>query len=514
MVSLVAVKFRNTLCRASAIVLCGCLAFSIDASILYAQPFAGVPATGIPATGLQAAVALESALVDAIAKAEKSVVAIARIDESATRADRTGRDDVRLPAHTRTPADSNFVPDHFGTGVVIDRRGLILTQFHVVGKQGKHFVTTVDGKSYDARVMAADPRSDLAVLKIDANDLTPIKFGDASSLKKGQIVISLGNPYAIARDGQASASWGIISNLSRKAVPNPSDSSSTGKEKLYHFGTLIQTDAKLNLGTSGGALINLKGEMIGLTTSMAATAGFEQAAGYALPVDDVFRRAVDALKEGREVEYGFLGVWPANLTDKEIGIGLRGVRVEHVVAGLPAELFGVMRNDLVTHVNEQPIVDADSFMLHVGKQSVESSVRLKILRERQGQNPLEQTINVELTKFPVRGTKIVTSQPPAWRGIRVDYPTAMLDKVQQIRRTDLLRDGCVVITEVEKDSPAWKAELQPGMFIASVGTSKIRNPKEFRNAVLGKEGAIELQVFGGADLSRGPEPRVVNPTAN
>src|SRR5207342_2000310 len=104
-----------------------------------------------------------------------------------------------------------------------------------------------------------------------------------------------GNPYAIARDGQVSASWGIVANLSRKAGPIPDETSPAGvrNTSLHHYGTLIQTDAKLNLGTSGGALLNLKGEMVGLTTSLAAAVGYEQAAGFALPVDDAFRRAVE-----------------------------------------------------------------------------------------------------------------------------------------------------------------------------------------------------------------------------
>ncbi len=102
-------------------------------------------------------------------------------------------------------------------------------------------------------VKGADPRSDLAVLQIDATGLVPITFGDASKLKKGQIVIALGNPYGIARDGEASASWGIVANLTRKGGPTIDAANSNPKPALYQYGTLIQTDAKLNLGTSGGA---------------------------------------------------------------------------------------------------------------------------------------------------------------------------------------------------------------------------------------------------------------------
>ena len=271
-----------------------------------------------------AAATLEKTLVEAIARAEKSVVAIARVKKEPAgeslhleiRPDPFGRRAL-LPAAPQ-PTDPDFLPNEYGTGVVVDRHGLILTAYHVLGEDSDYYVTTADRKVYKATPKAADPRSDLAVLSIEANDLTPITLGDAAKLKKGQIVIALGNPYAIARDGQVSASWGIVSNLARKAPPAPSESDSTGKPTLHHFGTLIQTDAKLNLGTSGGALVNLQGEMVGLTVSWAAAAGFESAAGYAIPIDATFRRVLETLKQGREVEYGFLGVPPGNLQPQEI----------------------------------------------------------------------------------------------------------------------------------------------------------------------------------------------------
>jgi serine protease Do len=392
--------------------------------------------------------------------------------------------------------------------VVIDRDGFILTQYHVVGPKSEHYVTTSDGKVYRARIHGADPRSDLAVLRIISDstpNLTPIRFGDGSKLKRGQIVVALGNPYAIARDGQASASWGIVANVSRKVPPSAGEAG--GKDKLYHFGTLIQTDAKLNLGTSGGALLNLKGEMIGLTTSLAATAGYEQAAGYAIPVDDVFLRAVETMKRGDEVEYGFLGVIPETLALENRSQGRAGVKVSTVVGGTPADQSDVQSGDVITHVNEQPIRDADALILEVGRKPVESIVRLTVVRESR-----PRTVEVKLTKFPVRGTKIVASPPPSWRGLRVDYPTASMEDLYKVGNTELLKNGGVLITEVDRDSPAWEAKLQPGMFIADVSGQKVASPKEFRRAILGKNGPIELKVFGG-DQIKSLETRVIQPSA-
>ncbi len=169
--------------------------------------------------------AVENVLVDAIARGEKSVVAIARVDAERS-AEQRGVEIVpgpfgRLPRSrlSPSPGDPDFIPDEFATGVVVDRHGLILTYYHVLGLKSQHYVTTADRKVYPARIKAADPRSDLAVLEIEATNLTPMPLGNGAALKKGQIVIALGNPYAIARDGQASASWGIVANLGRKAGP-------------------------------------------------------------------------------------------------------------------------------------------------------------------------------------------------------------------------------------------------------------------------------------------------------
>ena len=137
--------------------------------------------------------------------------------------------------------------------------------------------------------------------------------------------------------GNPAPAWGIVSNLARKAPAGPGQSDSAGKTTLHHFGTLIQTDAKLNLGASGGPLLNLQGEMVGLNVALAAAAGYETAAGYAIPVDQTFRRAVETLKQGREVEYGFLGVQPENLAAAEVLKGMHGIRVAQTIPGAPPQ---------------------------------------------------------------------------------------------------------------------------------------------------------------------------------
>ncbi len=444
--------------------------------------------------------AVEGALVEAIERASPSVVAISQVrkrnpGESLNFEIRPGPLGMPvLPSQLPSPEDADFIPTEYATGVVLDRRGLVLTAYHALQPENDFFVTTHQHKRYRAWIKAADPRSDLAILAFEADDLVPIPLGDASKLRRGQFVIAMGNPYAIARDGQASASWGIVANLNRKAPPTPTELDSVGKTTLHHFGTLIQTDARLNLGTSGGALIDLEGHMVGLTTSLAAVAGYETAAGYAYPVDETFRRVVDTLKRGREVEYGFLGIEPAPLAQSEVRKGLHGIRVERVEPGARAETFGLKIDDIVTAVNGKAIHNADDLVREVGQLPVEATAKLTVLRDGR-----ERPIDVALSKYPVRGLKIVTAPKPPWRGLHVEYTTAITDP--EIRKIAGMRffDDRVVVSEVEADSPAWTAGLRPGALITHVGRRPVRTPADFDAAVAELKGDVRVRTGDAVD---------------
>jgi len=424
-------------------------------------------------TALQIAAALESAVVEAIERCEPSVVAIARVEAAS--------------APDATPTNPSFVPSQYGTGVVFDRRGLILTSYQLVNKNDQYWVTTSDRKIYRAKPKGADPHSGLAVLQVSASDLKPIRFGDASNLRKGQFVVGLGNPYGIARDGQVSASWGIISNLARKAAPVWSDVRQNDKPSLHHFGTLIQTDAKLNTGTSGGPLVNLRGEMIGLSTALAATPGYELSAGYAIPIDDAFRRVIDVLKEGREVEYGLLGIVTEELDRKAFVEGRRGMRVRDVVPGTPAAKVGLQPGDVITHVNGERIYGSDGLMLEVGKQPVGATVRLQVQRDNR-----VLRLAATLAKKYVHGESIVTEPRESWRGVQIDHATAIKGYMERVRQNEVDLDGCVVVKDVRLDSPAWKQGLRPYDFVTHVGNVRVRNPEEFLAAVSGRSGPVRL----------------------
>jgi len=433
-------------------------------------------------------------MIGAIERAERSVVAIARVRKP--QAGETFPLEFHpdpfirrlAPAPDPQPTDPDFIPNAYGSGVVVDAKGLVLTAHHVLGEDSEYYVTTHDRKVYRAQVKGADPRSDLAVLAIETTGLVPIHFSKSAPLRRGQLVIALGNPYAIAHDGNLSASWGIVSNLARKAPRAPSEFDTSGRDTLHHFGTLIQTDARLNLGTSGGPLLNRQGEMIGLCVALAATAGYETAGGYAIPVDATFHRVLATLKEGREVEYGFLGVRPTNLAPHEVHAGIQGTRLSEVVPGTPADRHGVREGDILTAVNGTPVYDADGLYLEVGKMPVEAVAHLAILRDGR---PRE--IDVRLSKYPVRGWKVVTTPAPMWRGMRVDYPTAWLDTARQRARPPAFDEG-VVVTEVEAESPAWQAGLRAGALVSHVGQTAVRTPSQFHAAVAGRTGPVALRL--------------------
>lgn len=458
--------------------------------------------------------AVEQSLVDAIAGAEKSVVAIARQRKlRATSRDAAGRELPKRPAGDdgdeaadvigeRTPDDPDFVPHEYGTGVVIDRAGLIVTNYHVIGDPQLNRVWVwVQRKPYLAEVKAADPWLDLAVLRIDAQGLEPIKLGHARALKRGQIVISLGNPHAIARDGQPSASWGIIANLSRKA-PRPKrdsrdatrddepDHAAVGRagansarqaamgETVHQFGTLIQTDCRLQLGYSGGALINLQGEMVGLTTSLAALEGDDAAAGFAIPVDDLFQRTLESLKAGRKVDYGFLGIAPESLVLPERQQGRTGIRVAQIVPGTPAARSNLKLDDIVKEIGGVAVVEPADLIRELSKSPADAQVTLTVER-RSGKQTATIPVTIQLSKKYLDGQPepYGTVPAPTWRGLTIEHTTATPQFAN--RSTDTGSSEAVAIVHVAPESPAWRAGLRPGDWISHVANQPVRRPSDF-----------------------------------
>ncbi|VAX35732.1 hypothetical protein MNBD_PLANCTO02-2661 [hydrothermal vent metagenome] len=470
------------------------------------------------------AMAMEKNLVSTIKKGEVSVVSIARLrvvsrKQQKNIANPFGLDlrkqDIR--GRSTNPESPDFIPNDFGTGVIIAPLGtpLILTNYHVVkggpiaGEKigvSKYslYVRLANHRGFYASILAADPRSDLAVLKIDfkqldikPRDIKPLTITQSNKFRKGTFVIALGNPYAIGQDGSASASWGMISNIARRPAPagSPNDAETRKKETIHHYGTLLQVDTRLNLGTSGGALLNLKGELIGITTSLAALEGYEKSAGYAIPLNAATRRAIDSLAKGHEVEYGFLGITPWDFLPSEMrNLSLRYKQASAAVVGdvfpkSPAEKGGLRRGDVVLSVNDQVVLGRSKLMLKIGELGPEAKVKLKVWRE---QKRRELTLSIELGKWPVQNEEDViatVARYPAWRGITVDYSTGR----QKYLKYPFRFKQAVAVKSIEKKR-ASTTLLQEGDLITHVNKMPVRTPAQFLKAVQHATGVVRLQV--------------------
>ena len=454
--------------------------------------------------------AIETATTSAIEKAERSVVAIARLpkkrDGVGNRAQLNPLSLDSIPLLEDPFRDPNFVPTFFGSGVILSEDGFIVTCAHVLGDPRQNdYLVWLDRRSYSATVIgppvraitrASDGFSDLAVLKINASGLEPIEFGETDSLKRGKFVIALGNPDAIARDGQASASWGIVSNLGRIAPGKGVEDEV--RETVHQFGTLIQTDAKLNFGTSGGALIDLKGKMIGLTTSLAARTGVENSAGYAIATDQLFKQVISNLRLGKLPEFGFLGIQPEDLRSRELERGLRGAKVSAVLPGLPGEEAGLRSQDIIIQVDDQPIQNRNDLFRELSVSTAGTPVRLVVHRFRPGKpTPMIVRLEAELSKKPVLKSPLTYTQKEqtVWRGMVVEYITAIPSELTRFGVWRGRRGAPkVAVLSVEPGTPAWNAGVRAGNGIAAVNRNQLSSPDEFYRLVEDSTSPVELQI--------------------
>ena len=463
---------------------------------------------------------LDESIIKIVERIEPAVVSIARFTPAPRdKPDLTHRAFGRL----NQPAvadDLDELPNEFGAGFLVslpnsaDR--YVLTNLHVVrgGPVSPHYLTDdgtqlhvrfSDRRSCLATIYAADPRSDLAVLRlvlgqsgIKTTDFPALNWESAPPPRKGQFVLLLGNPYGIARDGSASVSWGLVSNLTRQPLNLSRNLVATREEyinssTLYRLGMVMQLDARLNLGTSGGPVLNLKGELIGISTSLAAIEGYEQSTGFAIPIDDLTRRIIRTLLEGHEVEYGIIGISPSALTPTEFmnlntGLSQRSAaKVSLVQPGSPAEVARIEQEDVVLKVEGQPVLSTADLVRMVGLHPPDSEIELTLWRR--GRQRLE-SVKVKLAKWPVRdeeGIVETVARYAPWRGLTVDYSTAR-------QRGDSLVYQRVLIMKVAEGSSAQVARLESGTYITHVNNTPVRTPAEFYAAVRKVQGIVTLKL--------------------
>lgn len=271
-----------------------------------------------------------------------------------------------------------------GSGFIIDPNGYIATNRHVLEEANAFEVVLNDGEWMEATLVQSDPRRDLAVLKIDAENLVPVRWGDESDVRVSQWAFAAGNPFGLASSsGGPSVTFGTISALGRDMTRR-----FEVDQKVHYYGNLIETSAAINPGNSGGPLFNIHGEVIGIVTAIATSSGVTEGVGFAIPINENTLHVLNTLKTGHPVRYGFLGV---TVTDVELsGLGrligksfARGARIDNIEPpDAPAAKAGLKPGDIVIKVNGVSVENMDHLVRLVGFTPVGATVEITYLRSK------------------------------------------------------------------------------------------------------------------------------------
>lgn len=364
-----------------------------------------------------------------------------------------------------------------GSGVIVRPDGYILTNNHVIDGASEITVTLLDKRSFKAKVIGADSKTDIAVLKIDGKDLATLPFADSSKVKVGDVVLAMGEPFGLGQ----TVTMGIISAKGR-----------SGLDIIQGYEDFIQTDAAINPGNSGGALVDVRGNLIGINTAiLTRNGGGNQGIGFAVPVN-MARSVMDQLIEHGRVSRGYLGVVPQDITPamaKSFQLtDTRGVLIGEVPPGSPAAKAGIQRGDVVVEMNGERMEDSNQLRLKTSMTPPGTTVQIKLLRDG-----AEKTVSVKLGELsPDQSRKRPNVSPDsgsnALDGVTVD--DLDYDTLRQLGLPSATKG--VVVTSVEPGSPAEDAGLQPGDVIQEVNRTRISNRNDFERAIRRSPGRTVL----------------------
>jgi serine protease Do len=371
-----------------------------------------------------------------------------------------------------------------GSGVIISSEGYILTNEHVIAGADKITVSLPDGREFKAEIKGKDPRSDLAVIKINASNLPVATLGNSDELKIGQWVVAIGNPFGFAlQNPEPTVTVGVISALHR----------SLGKslQRDRDYNDLIQTDAAINPGNSGGPLVNLKGEVVGINVAIFSTTGGYQGIGFAIPINNA-KRIINRLIEGKKILYGWLGVTVQDIDEKMVKyFGLsqkRGALVAGVLKDSPAQKAGIKEGDVIVKFGDYEITNVRQLVDIVGKTEVGKKVKLVVIRDKK-----EISLMVEIGQRPEEIEEVYEEKHPnQWRGIEVEEITPQLSQ-----RFNLKEKSGVVVTYVEPNSPADDAGIIPGDVILEIEKQPVRNLSDFERITRSLKGMAMLRTNRG-----------------
>ena len=358
-----------------------------------------------------------------------------------------------------------------GSGVIVDaRQGLVITNHHVIKNAAQVIVTLKDRRQLPATIVGADPATDIAVLKIDAPNLTAMNFGDSDHLNVGDFVVAIGNPFGL---GQTVTS-GIVSALGRSGL------------NIEGYEDFIQTDASINPGNSGGALINLRGELIGINTAIIGPSGASVGIGFAVPVN-MARGVMTQLVRFGEVRRGRLGIDFEDLApDAAVMLKLPtadGALISTVQPESPAAKAGLRRGDVVLAFNGRPVRSGPDLRNRLGLTPVGENIELTVFRDG---NKLTVNLQIAPPQGLASGDAQIVPQLAGLKIANIDRTTPQGARVEG-----------VLVVGIETGSVAAGYGLRPGDVIAAVNRQRVRNINEFLAAMRNVERAFQMSVVRG-----------------
>lgn len=396
----------------------------------------------------------------------------------------------RLPFFQfREPDEENSRPREFrreglGSGVMFrqdDDTVYVVTNYHVVGDADEIRVALDDGRDYPATLLGSDERRDIAVLSFTTDEELPMaEFGDSDALLAGDWVVAIGNPLGF----QSTITAGIVSAVGR-----------TGNGTISPFTDYIQTDAAINRGNSGGALVNLDGRVVGINTWIASPSGGNIGIGFAIPIN-VVENVIDQILETGEVAYAWLGVTPADPPDElreamELG-DADGAFIRNVIQDSPADRAGLRPGDFITALGPTDIEDAAGLLYHVGNLAPETVRTVRLVRQGR-----PTTVRVRFGRRQPE-EQVADLGDKTWPGMMVMPLTDDLREEADVDRGD----GEVIIVYVEDDTPAGEAGLRAGDVLQRINNRTVDSVMEFYRIVSEANRTLTFDVLrGGTEQS-------------
>ena len=422
-----------------------------------------------PAASNSAPVALQTSYADLVSRVSPAVVTIRSTERSRPAQQFPFMDDPRFRDFfgDRLPQQPRQVQG-VGSGVIVNSNGYILTNHHVVDGAIDIKVELTDNRTFPAKLVGSDAPSDLAVLKIEASGLPTVSIGDSDKVRVGDVVLALGNPLGI---GQTVTS-GIVSAKGR--ATGLSDGS---------FEDFIQTDASINRGNSGGALVNTTGELIGINSQILSPSGGSIGIGFAIP-SNMARAVMDQLMKTGKVRRGMLGV-TIQPVDADLAASLnlpaaRGAIVTSVSAGGPAAKAGIQRGDVITAVNNVPVNDPNSLRNTVASLGPGSNATVTLLR-----NGRDQNVSVALAELPDR-PRDASEESSSNNGTGNErYGLSLRVFTSELAQEYGLsaEDQGLIVTRIDPNGSAYNAGIRQGDLIQEVNRRPVRSVPDFAAAI-------------------------------